>query len=86
MGRSEERQRRGRRKNILERFQGSAQNNPLVHLIHGARALPLFRRQAGEAEQARAGFLEDVGHGTKFDPPFAKKALRRASICWLVSA
>src|SRR6266700_4860419 len=43
--------------------------------VGGARALPLFLRQAGEAEQACARFLKAVGHGTVFDPPFANESL-----------
>src|SRR6516164_6689259 len=51
--------------------------------VGGTRALPLFGRQAGEAEQTCAGFLETVGNVPRH---LQMKALRRASICWLVSA
>ena len=43
--------------------------------VGGPRTLPLFRRQAGEAEQACASFLEAVGNGTMFDPPFTNESL-----------
>jgi len=35
----------------------------------------LFLRQAGEAKQACAGFLEAVGNGTVFDAPFTNESL-----------
>ena len=44
-------------------------------------AAPLARQQAGEGEQAFAGFLQAVGHGTVLEPPLAdEEALRRAYI------
>jgi len=38
-------------------------------------AAPLARRQAGEGEQAFAGFLQAVGHGTVLEPPLADEGL-----------
>src|SRR6185437_6766520 len=43
--------------------------------VGGTRALPLARRQAGEGEEAVAGFLQAVGHGTMLQPPFADEGL-----------
>src|ERR1700704_2994402 len=43
--------------------------------VRGARASPLARRQTGEGEEAFAGFLQAVGHGTVLEPPLADEGL-----------
>ena len=43
--------------------------------IRRSRAAPLARRQAGEGEQAVAGFLQAVGDGAVLEPPFADEGL-----------
>src|ERR1700758_3191573 len=48
--------------------------NSLVQPLDGIRgpcALPLARWQPREAEEPVAGFLQTVGDGTMFEPPFA---------------
>src|SRR5258707_8505273 len=42
--------------------------------IGGPCALPLVGRQSGEGEQPITGFLEAVGHGLAFEPPFADES------------
>jgi hypothetical protein len=36
---------------------------------------PLARRKAREREQPVAGFIEAVGHGVVFEPPFAQEGI-----------
>ena len=41
--------------------------------VRGARALPLVGRQPREREELLAGFLQAVGDGAAFEPPFANE-------------